>query len=415
MLNDALVILIPSLRELAWIAYRPGWLGRYRRWMHELAVRWRDEFPVVNQRTYLISASLGPLSRRSRALAEEHLDLWQRLGPEELWFHYGMKRLDECREKYGQLIGADPDEMAIVPSVSAGLSSLATCLDFAKRPKVVLTDMDFPTNHYVWLAQQKAGAKLDVVHSPDGIRIDVEDVISRIDEQTAIVNVNRVLFESSYIQDVRAIAEAAHAVGAYVVVDDFHGTGVLPLDIHDVGVDFLLGGALKWLCGGQGIAFLYCRRDLVSRMESRVVGWFGTKDPFDFDRERLRLRDDARRFETGTYTLPQAWTASGGLGIMLEVGVETIRARNQELTRYVIAQADDANLEVLSPREDSERGGLVRLRIPGGRARAEDVLHRLFERNVVLDSRHDAVRISPHFFNTEEDIDRCFAELRQLL
>jgi kynureninase len=383
--------------------------------MNELALKWRNEFPVVNERTYLISASLGPLSRRSRALAEEHLDLWQRLGPEELWFDHGMARLDECRERFGRLIGADADEVAIVPSVSAGMSSLATCLDFSSRPKIVLTDMDFPTNHYVWLGQQKAGAKLDVVQSPDKIRIDVEEVVSRIDEQTAIVNVNRVLFESSYIMDVKTITDAAHAAGAYVVVDDFHGTGVLPLDAHEVGFDFLLGGALKWLCGGQGIAFLYCRRDLVPKMESRVVGWFGTKDPFDFDRGRLRLRDDARRFETGTYTLPQAWTASGGLGIILEVGVERIRARNQELTRFVIERAEEAELEVLSPKEDAERGGLVRLRIPGGRARAEEILHQLFERNVVLDSRHDAVRISPHFFNTEEDIDRCFAELNRLL
>lgn len=376
---------------------------------------WRDEFPVVNERTYLISASLGPLSRRSRALAEEHLDLWQRLGPEEFWFDHGMPRLQECREKYGSLIGADAHEMAVVPSVSAGMSSLATCLDFTKRPKIVLTDMDFPTNHYVWLAQEKAGAKLDVVRSPDRIRIDIEDMISRIDEQTAIVNVNRVLFESSYIMDVRALTEAAHAAGAYVVVDDFHGTGVLPLDVHDVGVDFLLGGALKWLCGGQGIAFLYCRRDLIPQMESRVVGWFGTKDPFDFDRSQLRLRDDARRFESGTYTLPQAWTASGGMGIMLEVGVDRIRVRNQELTRGIMERADELGLESLSPRDDAQRGGLVRLRIPGGRQRAEAVLHALFERDVVLDSRNDAVRISPHFFNTEEDLDRCFAELRSLL
>lgn len=383
--------------------------------MHELAVKWRGEFPVVNQRTYLISASLGPLSKRSRALAEDHLDLWSRLGPEELWFDHGMPRLDEAREKFGRLIGADPDEVAVIPSVSAGMSSLATCLDFGTRSKIVLTDMDFPTNHYVWKAQEKAGAKLDVVRSSDRITIDVEEMIRRIDEQTAIVNLNRVLFESSYIMDVQAITDAAHAAGAYVVVDDFHGTGVLPLDVHEVGVDFLLGGALKWLCGGQGIAFLYCRRDLTPKMESRVVGWFGTKDPFDFDRANLRLRDDARRFETGTYTLPQAWTASGGMGILLDVGVEQIRARNQELTHRVIDLADEVGLEVLSPREDSQRGGLVRLRIPGGRERAESVLHQLFERNVVLDSRNDAVRISPHFFNTEDDLDRCFKELRALL
>ncbi|HET7482803.1 MAG TPA: aminotransferase class V-fold PLP-dependent enzyme [Actinomycetota bacterium] len=376
---------------------------------------WRDEFPVLAERTYLISASLGPLSKRSRALAEEHLDLWQRLGPEEMWFDHGMPKLDECRERFARLIGADLDEVAIIPSVSAGLSSIATCLDFNVRPKVVLSEMDFPTNHYVWRAQERRGAKLDVVPAIDGIQIATEDVIAAIDEQTLVVNLNRVLFESSYVVDVKAITEAAHRAGAFVVVDDFHGTGIVPVDVHDLGVDFYLTGALKWLCGGQGIAFLYCRRGLLESVQPLVVGWFGTKDPFGFDRTSLALRDDARRFETGTYALPQAFTAAGGLSIIEEVGVDAIRERSRQLSRGVIERAEEAGYEVLSPTDDERRGGLVRLRMPGGRAGAERVLHALFERDVVLDSRGDALRISPHFFNDETDLDRCFAELRQVL
>lgn len=382
--------------------------------MSDLA-SYRDEFPVLAERTYLISASLGPLSRRSRALAEEHLDLWGRLGPEELWFDHGMPKLQRCRELFAQLIGAETEEIAIIPSVSAGISSIASCLDFNERPKVVLSDMDFPTNHYVWRAQERAGAKLDVVASPDRIQIDANEIASRIDDRTAIVNTNRVLFESSWIMDMDPIVSAAHSQGALVLVDDFHGSGIVPIDVHAMGIDLLVTGVLKWMCGGQGLALLYCRKDLIPRMEPRVVGWFGTKDPFDFDRERLRLRDDARRFETGTYTLPQAWTASGGLEIIHEVGVDRIRARNQELTRLVIAKADEIGLEVLSPRDEARRGGLVRVRIPGGREAAESLLHELFERDVVLDSRHDTFRISPHFFNTEEDVERCFTELRSLL
>ena len=382
--------------------------------MNDLAA-YRDEFPVLAERTYLISASLGPLSRRSRSLAEEHLDLWQRLGPEELWFDHGMPKLHRCRELFAQLIGADTEEIAIIPSVSAGISSIATCLDFNERSKVVLSDMDFPTNHYVWRAQERAGAELEVVASPDRIQIDADEMASRIDDRTAIVNTNRVLFESSWIMDLDPIVTAAHEHGALVLVDDFHGSGIVPMDVHAMGIDLLVTGVLKWMCGGQGLALLYCRKDLIPRMEPRVVGWFGTKDPFDFDRERLRLRDDARRFETGTYTLPQAWTASGGLEIIHEVGVDSIRARNQELTRMVIAKASEAGLEVLSPRDDNRRGGLVRVRIPGGREAAESLLHKLFERDVVLDSRHDTFRISPHFFNTEEDVERCFSELGALL
>jgi selenocysteine lyase/cysteine desulfurase len=382
--------------------------------MTDLA-EYRSEFPVVEQRTYLISASLGPLSRRSRALAVEHLDLWERLGPEELWFDHALPRLQECREKFASIIGADADEVAIVPSVSSGLSSIASCLDFRARPKVVLGAMDFPTNHYVWRAQERIGAKLDVAPSHDDIRVDAEEYAARIDEQTAIVNTNRVLFESSWIMDVPTIVDRAHAAGALVVVDDFHGSGVVPINVHALGVDFLVSGALKWLCGGQGIAFLYCRRDLIETMEPLVVGWFGTQDPFQFDRSELRLRPDARRFETGTYALPQAWTACGGLGIILEVGVDRIRERNQELTRAIIQGADGLGVEVLSPRTDSQRGGLVRVRVPGGPEVAESVLQALFERDVVLDKRGDALRISPHFFNTEADIERCFTELGRAL
>ena len=376
---------------------------------------YRSEFPVTEERTYLISASLGPLSRRSRGYAEEHLDLWGRLGPEELWFEHGFPRLQRCRELFAGLIGADPDEIAIVPSVSSALSSIATCLDFGARPKVVLSEMDFPTNHYVWRAQERSGAKLDVVKSPDGVRIDPDDVAGAIDDKTAIVNVNRVLFESSWIIDIPPIVGAAREQGSLVVVDDFHGSGVLPIDVHSLGIDLLVTGVLKWMCGGQGLALLYCRRDLIESLEPRVVGWFGTEDPFDFDRGRLRLRTDARRFETGTYALPQAWTASGGLEIISEVGPDRIRARNQELTRYAIDLADDAGLEVLSPREDHYRGGLVRVRVPGGHEGTEKVLHALFERDVVLDSRADTLRISPHFFNNESDLETCFRELRALL
>ena len=313
------------------------------------------------------------------------------------------------------MIGADPDEIAIVPSVSSALSSIATCLDFGTRPKVVLSELDFPTNHYVWRAQERAGAKLDVVKSPDGMRIDPDDVAGVVDDKTAIVNVNRVLFESSWIIDIPPIVGAAREHGSLVVVDDFHGSGVLPIDVHSLGIDLLITGVLKWMCGGQGLALLYCRRDLIESLEPRVVDWFGTEDPFDFDRSRLRLRTDARRFETGTYALPQAWTASGGLEIISEVGPDRIRARNQELTRYAIDLADDAGLEVLSPREDHYRGGLVRVRVPRGREGTEKILHALFERDVVLDSRADTLRISPHFFNNESDLETCFRELRALL
>ena len=376
---------------------------------------YRDEFPILAERTYLISASLGPLSNRARAAALEHLDLWARLGPEELWMDHGLPKLAECRSRCAALIGADPEEIAVIPSVSSGLSSIASCLGWDERPKVVLTTLDFPTNHYVWAAQQRRGAKLEVIRSPDGIRVEADDVVGSIDDLTGIVNINRVLFESSWIMDLPPIVEAAHERGALVVVDDFHGTGIVPLDVHAVGIDFLVTGVLKWICGGQGLAFLYCRKELIEQMEPLTVGWFGTTDPFAFDRTGLDLRADARRFETGTYALPQAWTAAAALELITEIGVDAIRARNQELTRDVIGRADSLELELFSPRADDRRGGLVRVRVPGGIDAAKSLLHDLFERDVVLDQRGDALRISPHYFNTEEDLERAFEEVGRAL
>lgn len=376
---------------------------------------YRDEFPILAERTYLISASLGPLSNRARTAALEHLDLWARLGPEELWMDHALPKLDECRSRFAALIGADPEEVAVIPSVSSGLSSIASCLGWDERPKVVLTELDFPTNHYVWTAQQRRGAKLEVIRSPDGVRVEADDVIEHIDELTGLVNINRVLFESSWIMDLPPIVETAHEKGAIVVVDDFHGTGIVPLDVHALGIDFLVTGVLKWICGGQGLAFLYCRNDLIQQMEPLAVGWFGTNDPFAFDRSGLDLRADARRFETGTYALPQAWTAAAALELIAEIGVAAIRARNQELTRDVIARADRLGLELLSPRADDQRGGLVRVRVPGGLEAAKSLLHDLFDRDVVLDQRGDALRISPHYFNSEEDLERAFEEVGRAL
>ena len=376
---------------------------------------YRNEFPILARRNYLISASLGPLSLRARASAEEHLDLWGRFGPEELWLDHGLPRLEQCRSSFARLVGADEDEIAIVPSVSSGLSSLASCIDWGSRAHVVLSAMDFPTNHYVWRAQEPRGAVPLVVPSRDGIRIEANDYLDLIDERTAIVNVNRVLFESSFIVDLPPIIEGAHEQGAWVVVDDFHGSGIVPIDVHALGIDFLLSGALKWLCGGQGIAFFYCRRELLRDLHPAVVGWFGTKDPFGFDRHSLVLRDDARRFETGTFALPQAWTASAGLELILEASVVAIRARSMELTADIIGCADDLGLDLLSPREAKQRGGLVRVRVPGGPSEAERILHTLFARDVVVDRRGDALRISPHFFNSKDDIKLCFSELGHAL
>jgi kynureninase len=199
--------------------------------------------------------------------------------------------------------------------------------------------------------------------------------------------------------------------GALSFVDDYHGAGVVPLDLHDLGCDLYTAGVLKWLCGGPGLAFLYARRELLPSLEPAVTGWFATREPFSFDTEHLAYHDTARRLEHGTPPAPVVFLAQGGLDVISEVGVERIRARQGELTDHVIERADRYGLPVRTPRQRGARGGVVNV---GVGPEAEKICHALLERDVCTDFRGDGLRISPHFFNTEEDIDRCFDELRSL-
>jgi kynureninase len=203
----------------------------------------------------------------------------------------------------------------------------------------------------------------------------------------------------------------ARARGALSFVDDYHGAGIVPLDLHELGCDLYVAGVLKWLCGGPGLAFLFARRDLLPRLEPSVTGWFATRDPFSFDLQRLEYHTTARRLEHGTPPAPVVFLAQGGLDVIGEVGVERIRERQGALTDRVIARADEAGLPVRTPRERARRGGVVNVGVGQDAGR---ICHALLDRGVCTDYRGDGLRVSPHFFNTEEDVDRCFEELRRL-
>jgi kynureninase len=263
----------------------------------------------------------------------------------------------------------------------------------------------------VWLAQRRRGVEIEWLRSPDGLTIPLEEYDRAIDERTAVVMVNRVLYRSSAIVDAKEVCRIARERGALSFLDDYHGIGILPLDLHDVGCDVYAAGVLKWLCGGPGLVFLYVRRDVIPALEPAVTGWFGTADPFTFDLEHLAYHPTARRFEHGTPPAPVYFLAQGGLDVVSEVTPERIRARQGELTDHLIARADELGLPVRTPRDRAARGGVVNV---GVGPEAGTICHRLLERDVCTDYRGDGLRISPHFFNTETEIDRCFEELRAL-
>jgi kynureninase len=375
---------------------------------------YREEFPVVQRKAYLISASLGPVSRRSRRYLEEYVDAWETMGaPEPVWFERIFPRIRRVKEVYAGLIGADYEELAITTNVTMALSSVISCLDLSgERNGIVLTALDFPTDGHVALAQRRRGAEVVFLESPDGLTVPLEAFAEAIDERTALVIINRVLYQSSALLDVKEICRIARQAGAWTVIDDFHGAGIVPIDVHDVGCDFHTTGVLKWLCGGPGLTFLYARRDLLPELEPTIAGWWSQREPFAFNLKELDFHPTARRFETGTHPAPVAFVGQGGLEIISEVTPDRIRRRQGELTDHVMERADAAGLPVRTPRDREVRGGVVNIGV--GEA-AHKVAEALYERVVCVDSRRVGIRVSPHFFNSEADIDRLFEALSDIL
>jgi kynureninase len=331
-----------------------------------------------------------------------------------VWFEDIFPRMAALKRAFAALAGCDADEVAITTNISIALSTIASALDLSgDRRRIVLSELDFPTDGHVWLAwAAKTGAEIAWLRSPDGLTIPLEVYEDAIDERTAVVMVNRVLYRSSAIVDAVAVCAMARERGALSFVDDYHGLGIVPLDLHGLGCDLYTAGTLKWMCGGPGMAFLYVRRDVLPSLEPAVTGWFATQDPFAFDTEHLVYHPTARRLEHGTPPAPVFFLAQGGIDIISEVGVDRIRARQGELTDHVIARSDEAGLAVRTPRDRAARGGVVNVQV-GEDAAA--ICHELLARDVCTDYRADGLRISPHFFNTEDDIDRCFDELRAVL
>jgi kynureninase len=376
---------------------------------------YREEFEVVRRRAYLISASLGPVGVRSIAALDTYLRAWAEKGaPDEVWFEDIFPAMARLKGTFAALAGCDVDEVALTTNMSIALSTALSSLDVDHgRDRFVMSELDFPSDGHVIRAwAERLGCEVVLVRSPDGRTVPVEAYAEAIDERTALVLVNRVLYRSSQIVDTRAICAIARDSGAWSFVDDYHGIGVVPLDIHELGCDLYAAGTLKFLCGGPGCVFLYARRALLPALAPAITGWFGTEEPFGFDAERSTYHPSARRLEHGTPPAPVFFIAQGGMDVITEVGVPRIRARQWELQDRVIARADALGLDVLTPRDREARGGVVHVRVGPD---AERICHALLERDVCTDHRADGLRISPHLFTIEDDVDRCFDELRTIL
>jgi len=366
--------------------------------------RWRAEFPILETRTYLNSCSLGALSRRSEAYLDDFRARWHAMGA-PAWYEHWLGRIEELRAKVARFLGTQATSLALLPSTSAALSVIAESVDYTRRNRVVTTELDFPTVPYQWTVKKEV--EVVVLRSADGVRVLPEQFAEVVDERTAFVATSHVYFTTGWIQDVEALAEIAHAAGAYCLVDGYQSVGQIPVDLGASAVDAYTSGPLKWLLGGPGLAYLHVRPELIRTLEPRITSWFATTDPFAFDPEGFAYREDARRFEMGTPSLPTVHTALGGQEIMEEVGIEAIARRNRELTEHLVAGARDAGFRLRVAQEPERRSAIVMIAHddPAGA-----VAH-LAARGVIVDHRPGHVRVSPHFYNTAEDVERMLEVL----
>jgi kynureninase len=364
---------------------------------HQLA-HYRSEFPIFQRQIYLNSCSLGALSRQSRKRVEELLDLWETRGA-SAWYDVWWKSLVDVRQGYADVVGARPGEIALHASVSTATAVLASALDYTRRPKVVTTSLDFPTVAYQWLARRPMGIEVEVVESPDGISVPPEMIARAIDDRTALVATSHVFFTSGAIQDVRSIADAAHAKGAFCFVDAYQSAGQIPVDVRDLGVDFLTAGGLKWLLGGTGIVFLYVREEIARQLTPTATGWFAHERQFAFDPRSIQWHDDARRFEQGTPALAAVYAQLGGLEMVRTIGVPAIRATVSALTEDLIERAREAGFRPKVAPAPAARSAIVM--VPAADPAAE--VRKLAERGVIADARPGHVRLSPYFYNLFED------------
>ncbi len=368
--------------------------------------RYRSEFPIFRDRVYLNTCSLGALGERSRRKVAEYLDIWQSRGA-SAWYDVWWQALDELRTRYGRIVNAAPTDIALAPSISVALSAVAESLDYTKRPKVVITSLDFPTVAYQWLAKADHGVELVVIESPDTISVPVEAIARAVDDRTALVVTSHVYFTTGAIQDIKRVAAVAHARGALCLIDAYQSVGQIPVDVQEAGVDALVAGGLKWLLGGPGIVFLYVRQDVARTLEPRISGWFGQREQFTFDPRALTFHDDARRFEMGTPSLAAVYAQLGGLEYIEEIGVPRIRETTAALTEDLIARLRDARFKPKVAAEPERRSAIVMVPMPDP---AASVRH-LAAGGVIADSRPGHVRFSPFFYNVQDDHVRATERL----
>ncbi len=379
------------------------------------ASAWRDRFPILENTTYLVTHSLGAMPRAVADKLAVFVDQWATRGV-RAWAEGWWDAPVRIGNMLAKILHAPEGTVAMHQNVSVIQSIVASALDFSgPRRKVVYTDQNFPTNMYVWEGTKRYGAEIEVVKSRDGVGVELEDLLNAIDERTLIVPISHVFFRSAFVQDAKAICKRAREVGALVLLDTYQSVGTVPVDVIDLGVDMVCGGSVKWLCGGPGAAYLYVRPGLLETFEPRITGWAAHRAPFAFDLGPQKYASGAWRLLQGSPAVPSLYAATAGYEIVLDVGVERIRAHSMRLTETLRKDLLNRGFRIPSPSDPARRGGMLTV----GLAPSEHgpaFVAALAQQGFLVDHRPEAgLRVSPHFYTRASELAEfaeCLAQLR---
>src|SRR5258706_10048629 len=380
--------------------------------MSDALLRYRPEFPILARTNYMISNSLGAMPRGVYDALHAYADTWA-TRVVSAWEERRWMLALEVGKEFGALMNAPENSVSTHQNVTTCQAVVASCFDFSgKRNKVVYSDLNFPSVMYFWEAQRQYGVRVHMVKTDDGITVPTERLLDAIDEQTLLVPISHVIFRSAYINDAQAVIEKAHKVGARVVLDTYQSLGTVPVDISALNVDFACGGVLKWLCGGPGVAYLYVRPDLGKKLEPKFTGWFAHQDSMAFQTGPIQYTDPPFRFMNGTTHIPALEACRPGLKIIREAAVVSIREKSKRQTARLIQLADEHGWRINTPRDPERRGGTVSIDMPD----SQQVCRDLLARDILVDWRPKAgVRFSPHFYNTDEEIDAAITAVEEIL
>lgn len=372
----------------------------------------REEFPILEKTTYLVSNSLGPMPRTVPDKLAQYARDWGELGV-KAWSRGWWEMPVNVGNEIAPLLNAGAGEVVMMPNVTIAQSAVVSAVDFsALRDTVVMTALDFPSVLYAYeeLAR-RFGARVVVVESDDGMTINEEKLLAAIDERTKLVAVSHVLFRSAFINDADAICRRAHDMGALVSLDAFHSVGVVPVDVKASGVDFLTGGVLKWLCGGPGGCFLYVSPRVRDELAPAITGWQAHARPFAFE-ERMEYTAGPFRWLNGTPVIPALYAAAEGPRILRRAGMGAIRAKSMRQTARLIELADERGYRVNAPRDAARRGGTVALDVDHGCEVAQELL----ARDILVDYRVGAgIRVAPHFFTRDDEVDEIVGSIGEII